>query len=445
MEPAEDWLVESLRLYQDFHAFDLSGATRVLEWTGDKGVFVAGYESLKKNEILHLILPLRLSVKENQGLFPERDFKVHRGGFSDRSVFDLKHVPDTRFLVTSGLPGCHLQVWQVAEDSDVIQAVSTIAVQEKEERLWPRVAIFSSEAPGVLHGVRLSSLKVVDLESHQPTYSSGVSDSETLSSLQVLDAHTFAFCCASGRLGLVDTRQKWAPSETLCPSPGLGGERWCAEVGANGQGPGPRIASLGSDGQLCLLDPRDLCHPVSSVQCSVSTPSPDPELLRVTWAPGLDSCLAISGFDGTVQIYDATSWGGPGGQVEPLFTHRGPPVIYINGMLSQLQLPDPSEDSWSQKPRPLHLLLSSSLLFPGSRTQEQSPGSSSQSRALWALIKAKATGTLVQAMLPGGSVFLTLPRNGNGLYLHADDSESEQPIDCDLKSKPRTQGQEELF
>lgn len=30
------------------------------------GVFVAGYESLKKNEILHLVLPLRLSVKENQ-------------------------------------------------------------------------------------------------------------------------------------------------------------------------------------------------------------------------------------------------------------------------------------------------------------------------------------------------------------------------------------------
>ncbi|XP_017506237.3 WD repeat-containing protein 73 [Manis javanica] len=329
MEPAEDWLVESLRLYQDFHAFDLSGATRVLEWTGDKGVFVAGYESLKKNEILHLILPLRLSVKENQGLFPERDFKVRRGGFSDRSVFDLKHVPDTRFLVTSGLPGCHLQVWQVAEDSDVIQAVSTIAVQEKEDRLWPRVAIFSSEAPGVLHGVRLSSLKVVDLESHQPTYSSGVSDREELSSLQVLDAHTFAFCCASGRLGLVDTRQKWAPSETLCPSPGPGGERWCAEVGAKGQGLGPRIASLGSDGQLCLLDPRDLCHPVSSVQCSVSTPSPDPELLRVTWAPGLDSCLAISGFDGTVQIYDATSWGGPGGQVEPLFTHRG--HIFLEG------------------------------------------------------------------------------------------------------------------
>ena len=30
------------------------------------GILVAGYESLKKNEILHLILPLKLSVKENQ-------------------------------------------------------------------------------------------------------------------------------------------------------------------------------------------------------------------------------------------------------------------------------------------------------------------------------------------------------------------------------------------
>ncbi|XP_054445265.1 WD repeat-containing protein 73 isoform X2 [Pteronotus mesoamericanus] len=272
MELAEDWLVESLRLYQDFHAFDLSSATRVLEWIGDKGVFVAGSESLKKNEILHLMLPLRLSVKENQGLFPERDFKVCHGGFSDRSVFDLKHVPDTRLLVTSGLPGCYLQVWQVAEDS-------------------------------------------------------GVSDSEELSSLQVLDADTFAFCCASGRLGLVDTRQKWAPSER--GSPGPGGGRWCAEVRGGAQDPGPNIASLCSDGQLCLLDPRDLCSPVSSVQCPVSTPSPDPELLRVTWAPGLDRCLAISGFDGTVQVHDVTSWDGIEGQIEPLFTHRG--HIFLDG------------------------------------------------------------------------------------------------------------------
>ncbi|KAM6202399.1 integrator complex assembly factor WDR73 [Rhynchocyon petersi] len=323
MEASEDWLVESLRLYQDFHAFDLSGATRVLEWIGDKGVFVAGYESPPKNEILHLSLPLRLSVKENQGLFPERDFNVCHGGFSDKPVFDLKHVPETRLLVTSGLPGCSLQVWQIAEDSDVIQAVNTIAVHEEEGNLWPKMAVFSSVAPGILHGVRLSSLRFTDLESQKTTYTSGTGDSEVLSNLQILGANTFAFCCTSGRLGLVDIRQKWAPHESLVSSPGSGGRRWCAEVRNRAQHPGPSIASLGSDGQLCLLDPRDLCHPVSSVQCPVPIPSPDPELMRVTWAPVLDNCLAISGFDGTIQIYDVTSWGEVGTQIEPLFVHKG--------------------------------------------------------------------------------------------------------------------------
>ncbi|PNJ19768.1 WDR73 isoform 12, partial [Pongo abelii] len=129
------WLVDSLRLYQDFYAFDLSGATRVLEWIDDKGVFVAGYESLKKNEILHLKLPLRLSVNENKGLFPERDFKVRHGGFSDRSIFDLKHVPHTRLLVTSGLPGCYLQVWQVAEDSATQEAEAGEFLEPERRRL----------------------------------------------------------------------------------------------------------------------------------------------------------------------------------------------------------------------------------------------------------------------------------------------------------------------
>ncbi|XP_048225281.1 WD repeat-containing protein 73 [Perognathus longimembris pacificus] len=323
MESAEDWLVESLRLYQDFHAFELSGATRVLEWLGDKGVLVAGYESPKKNEILHLLLPLRLSVKENQGLFPERDFTVRHGGFSDRSILALKHVPDTRLLVTSGCPGGHVKVWQTAEDSDVISAVSTLAVDEEEGSLWPRLAILPSVAPSVLHGVRLSGLKIVDLESQKTMYCSGVEDSEELSSLQGLDADTFAFCCSSGRLGLVDTRQKWAPVETPRPSPISEDQKWCAEVRATGQGPGPSIASLSSDGQLRLLDPRQLCSPVNAVQCPVSTPSPDPELLRVTWAPGLHNCLAISGFDGTVQVYDITCWDPAGSQAEPVFTHRG--------------------------------------------------------------------------------------------------------------------------
>lgn len=35
------------------------------------------------------------------------------------------------------------------------------------------------------------------------------------------------------------------------------------------------------------------------------------------------------GFDGTVQIYDVTSWDGKKTQVEPLFTHKG--HIFLDG------------------------------------------------------------------------------------------------------------------
>lgn len=37
----------------------------------------------------------------------------------------------------------------------------------------------------------------------------------------------------------------------------------------------------------------------------------------------LRTLLLFTGFDGTVQVYDVTSWDETGRPVEPLFTHRG--------------------------------------------------------------------------------------------------------------------------
>ncbi|KAG9462155.1 hypothetical protein GDO78_014805, partial [Eleutherodactylus coqui] len=35
-EECEDWLLESIKLYNDLHDFALQEATRVIEWTGEK-------------------------------------------------------------------------------------------------------------------------------------------------------------------------------------------------------------------------------------------------------------------------------------------------------------------------------------------------------------------------------------------------------------------------
>uniref|UniRef100_A0ACB8FFA8 Uncharacterized protein n=1 Tax=Sphaerodactylus townsendi TaxID=933632 RepID=A0ACB8FFA8_9SAUR len=105
----------------------LQEPTRVIEWTGEKTVCVAGYGNQERHEVLQLLLPPRLCAKDNQGLCPERDFKIGCGGFSDRPTYSLKHVPGTSSLVTSGPPNGSLQVWRLEQDdAGVIKPTGTI-------------------------------------------------------------------------------------------------------------------------------------------------------------------------------------------------------------------------------------------------------------------------------------------------------------------------------
>lgn len=131
----------------------------------------------------------------------------------------------------------------------------------------------------VFYGVRFCSLQVVDLEFWKIMYILDVSDSEELSSLQVLDVDIFVFCCVLGWLGFVDICQKWVLLENCSFGFGFVGERWCVEVGSRGQGFGFSIVSFGLDGCFCFFDFWDFCYFVSLVQCLVFILSFNLELL----------------------------------------------------------------------------------------------------------------------------------------------------------------------
>ncbi|XP_074832153.1 integrator complex assembly factor WDR73 [Carettochelys insculpta] len=324
---AEDWLVESLRLYNDLHVFELQQPTRVIEWTGEKSICVAGYENSRRNEILQLLLPQKLCVKEKQGLCPERDFKVKEGGFSDRPVYSLRHVPETSWLVTSGPPDSSLQVWQLAaEDTDVIRAVSTIPTENDKKKPWAKIATTFTKIPCVVHGSRVNDVQITEIESKKAIYTAASNFSDELSGLEFLDCHTLLACCMKGQLCLADVRQPQSPLGDMSVPSALDGEQWCMGVS-----PGlpasdvnaPAIARLSSGGQLVLTDLRNIPKPLKSAKCKVSAASPGAEFLCVSWAPALDGCLAVSGFDGTVDIYDTQDWSMSGGGAEPLFSHKG--------------------------------------------------------------------------------------------------------------------------
>uniref|UniRef100_A0A8B9P8N4 WD repeat domain 73 n=1 Tax=Apteryx owenii TaxID=8824 RepID=A0A8B9P8N4_APTOW len=331
----DEWLLESLRLYEALHTFELQAPTRVIEWARGSRVCVAGYGHSGRNEILQLLPPPTLQVKETQGLCPERDFKVECGGFSNRPVYSLKHVPDTSLLVTSGPPDSSLQVWQVsAEDSDVIKSVSAIPTENGTGQPWAKIATTSARAPWVLHGSTLNSVQITEVESKKNVYKAASRNSEELSNVAFLDCNTLLICCVKGQLCLADIRQPQSPLEAASVPSAPCGERWCMGVGRGPQGSDSSshpVARLSSGGQLTLTDVRKTSESLASAKCKVSSPSSSAEFLCISWAPALEGCVAISGFDGTVRVYETQSWDSSGREAEPLFVHKGHAFSGLDG------------------------------------------------------------------------------------------------------------------
>ncbi|KAF4789049.1 WD repeat-containing protein 73 isoform X1 [Turdus rufiventris] len=333
MEAADEWLLQSLRLYRDLHTFELQAPTRLIEWARGDRVCVAGYGQSDGNEILQLIPPPTLLTKETQGLCPERDFKVECGGFSERPVYSLKYVPDTSLLVTSGPPDSSLQVWQVsAENSDVIKSVSTIATENDTGQSWAKIATISAKAPWVLHGSRLDRVQITEVESRKNVYTTGIQGkpnvlflerqycsteilemlligpeiclsfpasrgSEELSNLAFLDCNTLLLCCSTGRLCLADIRQPQSLVEAMSAPSAPCSEQWCMGTrhGAQDLEPSSQpVALLSSRGLLTLTDLRKTSELLALAKATVPSPGSSAEFLCVSWAPALEGYLAIS-------------------------------------------------------------------------------------------------------------------------------------------------------
>ncbi|KAM4046072.1 integrator complex assembly factor WDR73 [Anomaloglossus baeobatrachus] len=322
MDP-EDWIVESIKLYKDLHDFELQEATRVLDWSGDKSFCIAGFTGGRRHEILQLLFPQKLHEQQNQGLCPERDLKVEYGGFSQHPVYSLKRFPGTSLLASSGPSPSRVQIWQIgAEDKDVIQPTISI-LSDPSKETWTKLAVSGAGPPCVLHGSRVNGVHITEIETAARLYTLAVSCSEAIGSLSFLDPSTFHLCCLSGRQIIADIRQPGIASEgPVAPNvPGAG--RWVSAVQPDHQDPSAKIASLSSEGHIAITDARDMGAPLKCGKAK-SSDGPAPEdLTCVCWAPRLEDCISISGFDGTVQIYDTRQWDAAVKEVDALFTHRG--------------------------------------------------------------------------------------------------------------------------
>ncbi|KAL0994042.1 hypothetical protein UPYG_G00117060 [Umbra pygmaea] len=322
----DDWFIESLRIYSNIHEYQLEHPTRVIEWTAEKTICVAGYHSSSKSEILELLLPPKLFADDNQGLCAERDFKVVHGGFSDGPIHCLKHIPGSRCVVTNDGFSSNLQVWNVGgDDSDVLKKTGDIHLKtsssDKGVKIAPELATGNT---CILHGSQMNDIQLTELTSGKPLYSVGTDIPDVLSSLQFVSSSVFLCCTRNGDLYVGDTRKPSAAQKS--PAGGSKGIQWCMGVRTDLSSADPSscsVARLSSFCQVVVSDLRNLKDPICKAQLDVQRKTTSDDFMSVTWAPALDNCLAVSGFDGMVHIYDTVSWRPELMEFQPLFIHRG--------------------------------------------------------------------------------------------------------------------------
>ncbi|XP_027016758.1 WD repeat-containing protein 73 isoform X1 [Tachysurus fulvidraco] len=319
----EEWFMQSLTLYKDLHVFQLEHPTKTIEWTGEKSVCVAGYSS-EKNEILELLLPLKLYAKKNQGLCPERDFKVQHGGFSDEPIECLRHIFGKRCVVTSGQHSSKLQVWDIGDDDNDVMRRTGVINCSHTSTTGRKLASGFTEDASVLHGSTVHDVQHTDVASGRMLYAVETDSLDVVNCLQFVNTSTFVICATNGTLYMGDLRDQKVSCYAL--SENTTGSEWAFGLRTAEPQCDPAsciVARLSSSGQVIVSDLRNPSTLVGQAQLNLQQNHLSNEFLTVTWAPALDNHLAVSGFDGTVQIFDTRRWSIESQTPQPIFVHRG--------------------------------------------------------------------------------------------------------------------------
>lgn len=125
---------------------------------------------------------------------------------------------------------------------------------------------------------------------------SGKDIPDLLSSLQFVSGSVFVACACNGDLYVGDTRKPSALQQT--PAGGREGAHWCMGVKTDLSSLDPSscsVARLSTSCQVVVSDLRDLRAPLCQAQLHVQRKTTGDDFMKVTWAPALDNCLAVSG------------------------------------------------------------------------------------------------------------------------------------------------------
>ncbi|KAL5005013.1 hypothetical protein ScPMuIL_018469 [Solemya velum] len=323
---ADDWLFDSITKYRALHMYDLQHAVSAIDWVGDRGLCLACCYG-DRSEILELLLPDKLVArKDDTSIVKDRDFQMVNGGFCDRKIRDIRHIPDSRMLaVTEDDVNC-ISMWRLGSDqSDMVEKVCEIA--NSTPQCCPAQATVTGphgKGGRLLFGSHLDNICIVEVDTEKVLQTtSDLSEHSLISCICMLDNNT-AMCCVSdtGKIVLLDIREpKIATSKHNCQ--GNTASFWTMHVEGSDGNRG-RCSQLSSNGEILTHDTRCMQKRLTCQQTELNTDHSF-KYLHITEDPVTRLQVAVSGFDDKLYVYNSVHWSDDckSSTISPVFVHEG--------------------------------------------------------------------------------------------------------------------------
>ncbi|XP_033760605.1 WD repeat-containing protein 73-like [Pecten maximus] len=322
----DDWLFDSIALYQNLFMYDLQHGITDMDWTDGNNVCIATSNG-KKHELAELHLPEKLlkTSQEEAGLIKNRDFHMNAGCYCPDQIACLRHVPNSRVVATSpNTEICKIQFWKLngSDESDVIRNIST--VENNKSKGSPAHITPVTGTNNVVFGSHLDNLCIVDSITGQTT-SKGLQRCERISSMGLTDSNTLICCCQdTGELVTFDLREDISKVKHEHTNTISEGQKcfWTSSVTESG------VYKLSSEGEVRKVEKHDWNNDVGRWYTELN-PSSDFSYLKIHALPGNeDDTVYISGFDSNVYIFKLPLVSEVGGSTErvvskPCFQHEG--------------------------------------------------------------------------------------------------------------------------
>ncbi|GLH01465.1 Uncharacterized protein GBIM_07607 [Gryllus bimaculatus] len=320
----DDWFYESIKRYDLLLMFDFSSPVKFIEFNDLDSVCLIFEEENCRNELSCFSLPKKLTVlREHEGLEKDSDFRLLSGGFSQKSVIQVKILKGTNTMLASEKDLCGLSVYKIpSENSGIIHHTNTI----HNELLSPKLSHNKLDS---LAMADTNKKNVVLLDTKGFVVKGKIKteeyEEESVIIPEFVSPHSLGLCnTETGSVSIYDTRcatkcsmlhsaQPFPKTQWTLSSSFLSTSHIADSTDET------KLGLLSTSGIISVLDTRNPQHTLSCEKgkdiCSRSAKRNIP---KIQFCPSKFPLLSISGFNPNIYIYDFSSE-----NMKNIFVHDG--------------------------------------------------------------------------------------------------------------------------